>query len=217
MPEASSRAAKTGLNPRYTEAPQRTSSKTLRVAGRWSGPVRTELTVRGFDFVADQPVARGGSDQGPSPMEYMVAGVNSCIAVTVEQLASRRDLPLSDISTYTLARQDTRGLGGQADVQPYFYLYRLQLVIETTEQDPSVLSEFAQQAEHTCPAINLLRDAHMDLEVVWTFVHNNYRGRAEALANDAWGYETDRDSAPGDVILEVVNADATAAPVEVSA
>ncbi|WP_274617637.1 OsmC family protein [Nesterenkonia sp. AY15] len=209
MPEACSRQPEIKLNPRYTEAPLRTSSKTLRVAGTWSGPVRTELTVRDFSFVSDQPVVRGGSDQGPAPMEYLIGGVSSCIAVAVEQLAHRRALPLTDISTYTLARQDTRGLAGQADVQPYFYVYRLQLVVETSEQDSSVLTDFAQWAEHICPAINLLRDAHIDLEVAWAFVHKNSPGLAEALANHAWGYEVDGDPNVGSLIFEIINADAT--------
>lgn len=209
MPEASSREPEIKLNPRYSEAPLRTASKTLRAAGRRSGPARTELTVRGFGFLADQPVARGGSDQGPSPMEYLIGGVNSCIAVVVEQLAHRWNLPLTDISTYTLARQDTRGLAGQADVQPYFHVYRLQLVVETTEQDSSVLKYFARRAEHICPAINLLRDAHIDLEVAWAFVHKSSSDRAEALANHAWGYEVDGDPTVGGLIFEISNADAT--------
>ncbi|MCH8572082.1 OsmC family protein [Nesterenkonia sp. AY15] len=142
-------------------------------------------------------------------MEYLIGGVSSCIAVAVEQLAHRRALPLTDISTYTLARQDTRGLAGQADVQPYFYVYRLQLVVETSEQDSSVLTDFAQWAEHICPAINLLRDAHIDLEVAWAFVHKNSPGLAEALANHAWGYEVDGDPNVGSLIFEIINADAT--------
>lgn len=217
MPEAFSREPQIRQNPRYTEAPLRTSSKTLRVAGRWSGPVRTELSVRSFGFVSDQPEVRGGSDQGPSPMEYLVAGVNSCIAVAVEQLARRRDLPLTDISTYTLARQDTRGLTGQADVQPYFYVYRLQVIVETAEKDPAVLTDFARRAEHICPAINLLRDAHIDLDVAWAFVRRNSPDMAEALANQAWGYEVHGHLDPGDLVLEVINADAPAAQIGVSA
>lgn len=105
MPEAPSNTSRLRRNPRYTEAPLHTASKTLRVTGNRSGPVRTQLAVRGHSFIADQPEVRGGSDQGPSPMEYLAGGVSSCIAVAIEQLADRRDLPLTDISTYTLARR----------------------------------------------------------------------------------------------------------------
>lgn len=216
MPETSSPRPQIRRNPRYTETPLRAASKTLRVAGRRSGPVRTDLSVRDFGFVSDQPVARGGGDEGPSPMEYLIAGVNSCIAVAVEQLAHRRDLPLTDISSYTLARQDTRGLSGQADVQPYFYLYRLQVVVETTERSPAVLTDFARQAEHICPAINLLRDAHIDLEVAWAFVHRSSRGQAETLAHKAWRYEVDTHLDPADLILQVTNADVPTEQIAVS-
>ncbi|GAA1110820.1 OsmC family protein [Nesterenkonia jeotgali] len=211
MPEAPSNTSRLRRNPRYTEAPLHTASKTLRVTGNRSGPVRTQLAVRGHSFIADQPEVRGGSDQGPSPMEYLAGGVSSCIAVAIEQLADRRDLPLTDISTYTLARQDTRGLAGESDVQPYFYAYRLQLVIETTEQDSAVLTNFARMAEHICPAVNLLRDAHIELEVAWAFVRRSSQGSAEALANLAWGYEPNPDAVDDDdLTFQVSNADAPA-------
>jgi len=177
------------INPRYTEAPLRASSKTLRAAGVWTGRQQTELRVREFDFVADQPESRGGRDQGPSPMEYVVGGVNSCISVVIDQLAERRGLPVTGISTYTLARQDTRGLAGESDVQPYFYVYLLQVVVETTQREEGFLRDFAEEAERICPAVNLLRDAHIDLEVAWSFVPTLAQNHAEILANRAWGYE----------------------------
>lgn len=137
-------------------------------------------------------------------MEYVVGGVNSCISVVIDQLAQRRELPLTGISTYTLARQDTRGLAGEADVQPYFYVYRLQVVVETPEQDETILAAFAKEAEHICPAINLLRDAHINLEVAWSFVSSLVNDHAEILSNRAWGYTIEKDSPVNDASLEGV-------------
>lgn len=192
------------VNPRYAEAPLRSSSKTLRAAGTWTENQQTELRIRQFDFISDQPEPKGGRDQGPSPMEYVAGGVNSCITVVVEQLAQRRGLPLTGISTYTLARQDTRGLAGQADVQPYFYAYRLQVVVETTQYEESLLADFAAEAEHICPAVNLLRDAHIDLEVAWSFVSTLAENHAELLANRAWGYEAKEGRPADETFLEGV-------------
>lgn len=193
------------VNPRYTEAPLHSSSKTLRAAGTWTEKQQTELRVRQFDFIADQPEPKGGRDQGPSPMEYVAGGVNSCISVVVEQLAQRRGLPLTGISTYTLARQDTRGLAGQADVQPYFYAYRLQVVVETTQHQESLLADFVAEAERICPAVNLLRDAHIDLEVAWSFVPTLAQNHAEVLANRAWGYEVEEEAPTDETVFEGVS------------
>lgn len=66
-------------------------------------------------------------------------------------------------------------------------------------------------AEHICPAVNLLRDAHIELEVAWAFVRRSSQGSAEALANLAWGYEPNPDAVDDDdLTFQVSNADAPA-------
>lgn len=195
------------INPRYSEPPLSKASKTLRSAGTWNGRQQTQIAVRQFSFTADQPAAKGGRDHGPSPMEYLISGVNACITVVIDQLAQRRKLPVTGISTYTISRQDARGLSGEADVQPYFYAYRLQLVIETPERDEVALQSFAQEAEHACPAVNLLRDAHIELDVAWSFVQCLEPKHAESLANQAWSYAAASSAAVGLPFYQVLNAD----------
>ena len=193
-------------NRRFREAPSPAQAKTLRAAGIGTGSQQTEVRVRDFTFVSDEPESIGGRDQGPTPMEYLAGAVNSCITVVIDQLAERRALPVSDVQTYTLAKQDTRGLGGSADVQPYFYSCRLQIVVTTKQRDEVELIGFAANAEHICPAINLLRDAHTGLEVVWSFTSEATDRAAEALSNSAWGYPTQGVTEPRP-FLTVVNAD----------
>lgn len=203
-------SASRSANPRFREAPSPAQAKTLRAAGVGTGSQQTEVRVRDFTFVSDEPEAIGGRDEGPTPMEYLAGAVNSCITVVIDQLAERRALPVSDVQTYTLAKQDTRGLGGSADVQPYFYSYRLQIVVTTEQTDEVELIGFAANAEHICPAINLLRDAHTGLEVVWSFTSETTDRAAEALSNSAWGYPTQGATEPRP-FLTVVNADGAGA------
>lgn len=196
---------------RFTEAPDLQQSKTLRASGVWTGAQQTQLKVRDFEFIADEPEQVGGRDQGPTPMEYLAGAVNSCITVVIDQLAGRQDLELEDVQTYTLASQDARGLAGTADVQPYVHSYHLQIVITTPERDEDTLHRFAARAEHICPAINLLRDANTGLTVVWSFTEQPQEAAAERLANAAGGY-IDPDRAP-EPFFSVINADLTDAQV----
>lgn len=200
-------------HPRFTDRPVHGHAKTLRAAGDGTGAQQTRVRVRDFTFVSDEPVAIGGRDEGPTPMEYLAGAVNSCITVVIDQLAERRGLPLSSVQTYTLAKQDTRGLAGSADVQPYAYEYRLQIVLATTERDQAALIGFAATAEHTCPAINLLRDAHTGLDVVWSFTDERVDHAAEFLANEAYGYTTEGARRP-EPFLTVINADGAGRAVE---
>lgn len=194
---------------RFPEAPREDASKTLRAAGTWTGRQQTRVAVRDFTFTVDEPERIGGRDEGPTPMEYLAGSVGACITVVIDQLAQRHGLELTGVHTYALARQDQRGLAGTADVQPYFHTFRLQVCIGTPQTDPAVLRQFAADVEHSCPAVNLLRDAHVDLEVAWSFAERTVEHDAEATCNAACGYEPQRlpQDAP-EPVLTLVNADA---------
>jgi putative redox protein len=45
----------------------------------------------GHTIRIDEPVAAGGTDTGPSPTRLVAAGLASCIAVTMEMYAERKD------------------------------------------------------------------------------------------------------------------------------
>ena len=48
------------------------------------------IDVRNHQVVADEPVSRGGDDEGPSPQELLAASLASCTAVTIEMYAKHK-------------------------------------------------------------------------------------------------------------------------------
>jgi uncharacterized OsmC-like protein len=58
---------------------------------------RTPLNVAGHALVADEPVAVGGTDQGPSPYGFLSAALASCTAMTLHSYAKMKQLPVTDI------------------------------------------------------------------------------------------------------------------------
>jgi putative redox protein len=63
---------------------------------------RFELQVRGHLLVCDQPVADGGTDQGPTPTELFVASLAACVGFYARRFLARHHL-------------DTAGLRVEAD------------------------------------------------------------------------------------------------------
>ena len=55
---------------------------------------RTKVDVGGHQLVVDEPVPVGGTDQGPSPYEMLLAGLGACTAMTLRIYADRRKWPL---------------------------------------------------------------------------------------------------------------------------
>lgn len=201
------------MHPRFAETPLDTESKTLRAAGTWTGRQQTRVAIREFAFSVDEPEAVGGRNEAPTPMEYLAGAVDACITVTIDQVAARRGLELTGVNTYSVARQDRRGLAGTADVQPYFHAYRLQVCVGTPETDAGVLRDFAAAVERSCPAVNLLRDAHTGLTVAWSFAARTVEHDAEAACNRALGYPVRHEpaGAPAPVLM-LEDADPRPAP-----
>ena len=67
------------------------------VHGRSDGFVQS-ITVAGHALTADEPVAAGGGDTGPSPYDLLVAALGACTSMTVSLYARRKGWPLEAVT-----------------------------------------------------------------------------------------------------------------------
>ena len=58
---------------------------------------RTEIVANGHPLTADEPLAVGGTNTGPSPYDLLVAGVGACTAMTLRMYADHKNLPLESV------------------------------------------------------------------------------------------------------------------------
>ncbi|MBD2114325.1 MULTISPECIES: OsmC family protein [Cyanophyceae] len=56
-----------------------------------------DVAIRKFQLVADEPTHLGGSDQGPTPTELVLAGLGSCKAITIKMYAERKGWPVENV------------------------------------------------------------------------------------------------------------------------
>jgi putative redox protein len=58
---------------------------------------RAEITARTHRLLADEPVALGGTDAGPTPYEYLLGALAGCTAMTIRMYADRKGWPVTDV------------------------------------------------------------------------------------------------------------------------
>lgn len=75
------------------------------VAETGAGPFTQAMNVDGrFELRADEPVSLGGADSGPTPYDFLLAGLGACTSMTIRMYADRKKLPLDTVSV-TLAHE----------------------------------------------------------------------------------------------------------------
>jgi len=87
---------------RYIGAPQEeikapSPGNDLVVARTEPAGYRTEIIANGHALVADEPVAVGGTNTGPSPYELLSAALGACTTMTLRMYADRKQWPLKDV------------------------------------------------------------------------------------------------------------------------
>ena len=58
---------------------------------------RTQITAGGHQLIADEPKEAGGTDEGPSPYELLLAALGACTAMTLKMYVERKKLPVTDV------------------------------------------------------------------------------------------------------------------------
>ena len=101
-------------------------------------------------MVADEPVAYGGSNEGPSPYEYLLAALGACTGMTLQMYARRKKWPLLDavvrLSQHKIHAEDCRDCDEQ-DRRIDTFVRELELNGELDEAQRQRLLEIAGQ----CP------------------------------------------------------------------
>lgn len=70
------------------------------VSARVGSGYRTTIAARTHDLVVDEPESLGGTDEGMTPYELLLASLSSCMALTMRMYADRKEWPLEAASIH---------------------------------------------------------------------------------------------------------------------
>jgi organic hydroperoxide reductase OsmC/OhrA len=73
----------------------------------WSGGLKTESLIRGFEVETDQPKTLYGTNQAPAPAELFAASLGACFVTSFVWYALHKHLRLNEITADVKAEIET--------------------------------------------------------------------------------------------------------------
>ncbi len=88
-------------------------NKTITVDAKQLDGFKIEVSSRQHLSIVDQPPAGGGTDAGPTPLEYLFVSLAGCVVTIGHIIAKQRRLPVRNIEVHIEGELDTDVLMGK--------------------------------------------------------------------------------------------------------
>ena len=85
------------LSPFHGDCILEGGSNHMEITVRHLGNVQFEASTRGHRVICDQPADNGGSDQGMTPPEFLLASLGTCAGFYAAQYLKTRSLPTAGL------------------------------------------------------------------------------------------------------------------------
>jgi putative redox protein len=135
---------------KWSNVMRETQQSAVTVAESGSGPYSQIVSAGRHVLSADEPQIRGGHDVGPSPYEFLSAGLGACTAMTLRAYVERHNWDLRRVIV-EVRHEKAVAVDGTPIVDQFHRMIHLDGDL-SEEQRLKVL-----QVAETCPASETLR------------------------------------------------------------
>lgn len=130
---------------------------TVDVEAQSETATRTTVEVRDFELTVDEPEAMGGQDEGPNPLEYMLAAQAGCLNVTGHQVAKEMDLDVDDVELAIEGDFNVAAFMGEDDDRTGVQDIEVTMSV-AGDADDDTLEEWAERVEERCPVSDNIKN-----------------------------------------------------------
>jgi uncharacterized OsmC-like protein len=136
------------------------------VTVRSAGSLRNEIRAGRHQLIADEPVEAGGTDQGPTPYDFLAAALGGCTSMTLQIVARRDAIPLEGVEVaVSVDRVHAKDCADCQSTSGYIHRFtvRIKLLGTLTPEQRTRLADVARR----CPVYKTLTsEIKIDEELV---------------------------------------------------
>ncbi len=152
---------------------------TWRASSKWENGVHSTTSIQNFFglgeeqshkteavFDADHPEVFAASDNGITPIEYLLVGLASCLTAGVASVAQNRGIQLRSIESTVEGNHDIRGiLGADSDVRNGFNDVKVTFTIDADASKQEIDALVAQSQKRSAVFDALTNPTEVTVEV----------------------------------------------------
>lgn len=133
-----------------------TAKAVFEAESRQADGLKSEVRIRQFHLDVDEPEALGGKDQGPNPVEYVLAALASCQEITYRLYADALGIPLNNVSVRIKGDIDLRGFFAvEEGVRPGYQAIEAEVTLDSPA-DEDTLRRLKEKVDRHCPVLDIL-------------------------------------------------------------
>jgi putative redox protein len=126
--------------------------------GTLVGVTEVDIKTGAHSFTVDEPPALGGADAAANPVQYALASLGSCQAITYRFWAAQLGVTLDSITVRVEGDLDLRGFFGVDDgVRPGFSGVHVEVTVAGPESEERY-AELAAAVDAHCPVLDLFQN-----------------------------------------------------------
>ncbi|SMO54739.1 OsmC family protein [Fodinibius sediminis] len=121
--------------------------------------LQSEVNIREFQFISDEPESLGGTNRGATPVEYILGALAACQEIVIKAHALALDIDVKSVKIKTTGDLDLRGFLNLSDeARSGFNNVNIVTEIETDETDKKKLERLKEISFKNCPVLDIIEN-----------------------------------------------------------
>ena len=141
----------------------------FNLSGKAQSATKLQVKACNFDLTIDEPIERGGTNEGAMPVEIMMAGLLGCTHVITNKLAKHHNVEIAAMDVDCEVLMDSRGTRLVEPIDIPFPKVVLDIRVEA-KGTPENIDAVKTQLRDDCAVSKDLQQAGTEVIERWHFV-----------------------------------------------